>query len=782
MVQDAVQYQGNPKPKQKIPNSQKDKDWAEASGQFFRTACQPAVDKAEALKLYRLANGQLDESDYLYVTNPINTPRQELQGYPARLVNYDIISPNVNLVLGEKAKRFFPPIVIAKNSDYHSVALEQEQKMYVQELQKMFINELVAMKVPLDKETTSKSLDQIQKEIKNLPDELSIQAQNTLDYIITLNDLPRHLRMGFYDWCCLAMVYSYKDVHKNKTYYEIMSSIHMNYLCAPQHHFIEDGDAVRARHIFSVNEVYDRFQDDPEFSDELEEFVAQYGNQSSFGFQNSYGYGYSDLDVASRQREMFRNLFGYLPEEKYAHGVQVDHVQWRSFTKIGKLVSYDLFGNKMITEVSDDFKPFPEDDITWTWVDEIWEGYCIGDKYWIGLKPIPIQRGSYNDPHKAKLLYNGRNYFARHTRPTSLVKKGESYQKSVNIIKYRAEETLAKNLDKVILFPLGLIPKKEGWDEAKMMYYLRAFGFLFFDDTRPNVAQIISALKELNLSSYQHLMECYQLVQTIKMEWDSVCGITPQRKGQVAADAGKGVTNNAVSYSYTMSEELFLEFEEFEQREYTGMAELGKFAFVDGIQSHFIRQDGTRAFLNLKDPSSYINSDLALFVKNGGREYSKLEELRAQTQAFAQNNVDPKMITGIIEADNFGKLHKIMDEIDERNQEKIQQEQQMQRDLQASKERISEAESSFNYYDADLKSNTAIQVALIKQGMELAGEMQQAEQSGDTSKFNEVRNDFEKNSIELLKIAQKNNEILSKERMNKLDNKTALQNKVSGEK
>src|SRR3989304_10477457 len=141
--------QGSAKPKQKIVSSEKTKEWADQSGEYYRSVVKLAIVKDEALKLYRLANGEFDETDYLYITNPLNSPRKELQGYPARLMNYDIISPNLNLILGEKARRFFPPIVVAKNTDYHIKALEEQKRLTVQELQKRFINELVSMNLPL---------------------------------------------------------------------------------------------------------------------------------------------------------------------------------------------------------------------------------------------------------------------------------------------------------------------------------------------------------------------------------------------------------------------------------------------------------------------------------------------------------------------------------------------------------------------------------------------------------------------------------------------------------
>lgn len=768
------------KPKQKIPFKQKTKKWAEECGQYYKGTCVDAVDRDQAIRHYRLANGELDERDYLYVTNPINTQKYELMGYPARLANYDIISPNIMLLMGEKARRMFPPIAYAKNSQYHIAQLEEQKKLLIRESQKLFINEVISRGVPLEEEEMTMKLEEIAQRIKNLPDELARLGQDALDYIVDFNDLFRLFRKGFYDWNCNACVYSYKDVHKDETRYEIVSPIHIAYLCSPVYDFIEDGEAIKATHIMSINEIYDRFQDDPDFS-EIEEFINQYGTSTDTGLKDSPHFGASDIIRKNHQGELFRNVFGYLPEEQYADGITVEHIQWRSQMKIGKLTTFDIFGNPIEMTVSEDFKPVEGDIIEWEWVDEIWETYCIADMHYIGSRAIPIQRGK-----KAKLLYNGRNFSTRHTRPKSIVAKGESYQKSVNIIKYRAEQTLAKNLDKIILFPLGLIPKKEGWDEEKLMYYVRAFSFLFFDDTRQNAASMVSALKDLDMSMHQHIINAYSLVAIIKQEWNEVCGISPQRKAQIGTSAGQGVTEEAIDRSYVMSEEHFLEYEEFERREYEGMLELSKYAFSKGKQAYYTKQDGTVAFLNINDPESFLWLELGVFVRNGARELQKLDMMKAQVQAFAQNQVSPKVIKDIIESDNFAKLHIVLDDLEAKMDANRQAVQQQEMAIQESTERISQQELEYKYYDTDLDSYTSIQVALIKEGMGMVDQMKKMEENGTATSNAEVyagiRDSFEKNSIELIKNATKLKEIAAKERMNKDNNRVALLNKTTGEK
>lgn len=776
---------GAVRPKQRIPKSEKTADWAEQCGRYYRDACKPAIEEAEAMKNYRLANGELDDREYLHVTNPINTNKWELMGYPAKLRNYDIISPNVNLLMGEKAKRRFPPIVYAKNYNHSLQQGELRKKLLIENLQQQFVNNSRAMGVPLEQEQIVNTFDMINRKVTSLPDEMAQQGQDALEFIIDYNDLPRNFRKGYYDWICNAMTYSYRDVIKNRTYYEIISPIHIAYLCSPHHDFIENGEAVKVRHKLSVNEIYDRFQADKDFKNnkELIEFLEQYGDSSSGGRTRSSGYDYALSDQFSTGK-LFQNVFGNRPEEEYSDGIEVEHIQWRSSAKIGKVPVADIFGNQDFIYVDEEFKTNEDIDIEWEWVDEIWETYCINDMHFVCSRPVPIQRGEYNRPQKAKLLYNGRNYFSRHTRPTSIVRKGEAYQKSVNIVKYKAEESLLKSLDKIILFPLGLIPKKEGWTEDKLMYYTRAMSFLFFDDTRPNANAMVSSMKEINMSMGEHILRSFELVSALKQEYDDVCGINRQRKAQINSSDGKGTTQAALETSYTMSEEMFLEYEEFERTEYTCLMDMSKFAFSDGIYAQFVKTDGQKAMLNIMDPASYCATDFGVFVRNGSQELQNLNIMKQQVQPFVQNGASASGIAKLLEANNFSAIHKITAEMDAQLEARTQQEQQLQRDMQASQEKIQKDMLDFKYYDAELKSATEVQVALIEEGMQISDKLASLTTGGNVNgeEVGQLQMNLEKNTIELMKNATKIKEIAAKERMNTQDNKTALKNKTAGEK
>ena len=115
-------------PKQKISRRKKTKQWGIDSVKgFIKESTFSATGKHDLLQFYEAYNGHMNESDYNYVTNPYNTQHNQKRNFPARLRNYNIIKPVVDLLLGEKTNRPNNYMVSVTNEDAISKK-EQEQK------------------------------------------------------------------------------------------------------------------------------------------------------------------------------------------------------------------------------------------------------------------------------------------------------------------------------------------------------------------------------------------------------------------------------------------------------------------------------------------------------------------------------------------------------------------------------------------------------------------------------------------------------------------------------
>ena len=217
----------------------------------------------------------------------------------------------------------------------------------------------------------------------------------------------------------------------------------------------------------SYTEVYDRLYDKmtEEQLDRLMEISGQEPNAGRYG-KDAPAMDYTHINMKT---------VGSSHDETFLDSNIVDmwHVAWRSYKKIGFLTYQDENGQIQETVVSEDYmKTGMEIDLEWRWVIEVWEGYRIGEYLYVGIQPIEYQHISADNPNSQKLPYFGVIY----NDNKSLVSIMKPLQYMYIIIWYRLELALARDKGKVITMDITQIPRSMNIDPAKWMHYLSAIG------------------------------------------------------------------------------------------------------------------------------------------------------------------------------------------------------------------------------------------------------------------------------------------------------------------
>ena len=683
-------------PKQKLPRSRKTREWGKNSMNAYIDRSRFSNQHKSAMhKFYDAYNGNLNENDYNYVINPYNSEKHKTKGFPARLRNYNIIKPVVDLLLGEKAKRPFNHQVVVRNSDMQSmqqVVVKDELKKY---LEQKFINDLNELGVETGMPTEElPELGELEQEIyANYKDIRAIMGQESLDYLIDRLELPDQFQTAFFDWLVAGECYTYKDVCMNDCDYEIVSPLDVDYEKSPDIQFIEDGDWCVRKKIMSVNAIVDNFYDvlKPADIDRLE----KPSQKKSMGFISPFSGNYSSQDA-----------------ERFA---EVLHVVWKSFARVGILTYFDELGQEQSVVVDETYKVNPDNNesIEYFWVNQVWEGYRIDGDIFVNIRPHQVQRNEMSNLSICKLPYNGRIYSNRHSDQVSVVSMGVPYQILYNIFHYRLELSIAKNKDKIMLMEMNTIPKRHGWDEEKFMYYADAMGFAFIDSTaegKRGERVSFNQFQVLDMSLGQYIASQFQLLQAIKAEWEELIGISRQRKGQVQASDGIGATERAVFQSSVVTEEMFRRFDKLVEREFNGLLDVAKVAWKDGLKTQYITSDFRQAVLDI-DPGMFQEAEFGVFVKNNSIEADKLRALKQLTLSFAQNGSSPVTIAEILEGSNFSKIKEKLAEVDAKEKElqaaQAQQQQQMAQMQQQAELADKQADRQFtaeqNQLDRDAK-------------------------------------------------------------------------------
>lgn len=760
----------------------KTKEYYEQAALYYSGICVPAVDSKKVDIIFKAVNGELDMDDYTYVTNPLNSTNRKFTKFPSKLRNFDILSPVLMLLMGEKRRRGLRYTVVARNSAIETQRAELEREMTDRMLVQQLMAEMIRFKQMMGEELDIPQQEQItvekiQKESQKLQDSVAIMGQNALDYIRDYCELDRKFVEAWFYWICTGRTFTFKEPYKDEVTYEPVSPKEIKYLASSRVRFIEDAEAVSRIIIMPLTEVLDKFEDTEGFQPIRKELESRAG----IGVTDTFGtrtvpQGASEIDPGAKAfGAMWNRITGENGVYSNVDGIEVEHVCWTGYMKIGKLEGQNIYGEPYTEEVDHDFIAREGEKVTWHWVQCKFQAYIIDGKYVIGGEPIPYTLSEVDKPFASKNPYNGRVFNLRHSNPIGIMEKGLNFQVKYNIIHYYIEKSIAKNMDKIVILPLGLIAEDRGHTTESTMYYAQSHGFMFPDETKKNFQQAMNGVKVLDAGLGQYISQLYEYLRLIKQEWKELVGITPGREGQMQnSNDGKALMENSIFRSSVMTEEYFAEFEELEQRDLQALMEVSKYAFHKGKKSMFLDTDMRKVLLDV-DPELFCFSDYLIRVANSGKDLEDLERAKGQAQAFAQNsNGKFGPILKVIRSNNISQLLLEMDKMDAELDEQNQKAQQAQNDALVEAERIkkeiSDSQLEFKYYDTDKKAETALQVAEIQGEVSLMGN-----KTGDDANSGDMAA-LLSNNLEREKIAKetsfKDRELQATKEMNKEDNET----------
>lgn len=682
-------------PKQKVSSSERTLEWKRSNIEYFTFLTDfNTGDRAEMIECYKAASGYITKGSYSYVLNPYNSKDENLKKYPAQMRNYDIISPVVNAFMGEKAGLPNLMQVVCTNADVPNAYTEDLNKQYLGLMAQAFVNRLNETGVQTGVESQEiPPFDRFMQEHKTKwQDNRAILGQEALDYIRYNCDLDDKFQNGFYDWLCTNRVYGYKDINNNDLDYEIVPTLEL-WHGSSKTGLVEDAAWAVRRSRLTGNEILDRFN---KYLTEEDLIYVEERQRQENGATDITGASVTNIDNRNNNRNPGLGIG--------TDGLfDVFHCVWKTWVKRGFLRYIDEFGMEQELVVDDTYKLNKEKgdiDIEWEWENEVWEGYKIGDRIiekTIGA--IIAQRNEINNSSVCKLPYNGKI----DSRP-SVVATLIPYQTLINIYHFRRELTMARNKDKIALIPMGLVPEKLGQD--KFMYFAEALGYMFIDETKPNAAQIMSSVRNIDLGLGNYIAEMTNLIREIKDEaWDAV-GMNRQRYGDVKTSDGKATTEAALQRSAVITREMFRKFSKFEEAEYQGLLDYSKVAWADGKKGMYITSDGYQKMLNIV-PETWMEAELGVFAKDNSSEYEKLQQAKQIAFAIAQKGNSPATLAlEILDNKNFSKIK----ELAYKAEDIEKQFQQAQQEAEAAN---AQALAQQQAQVAQLESQTKLEVAHI---------------------------------------------------------------------
>lgn len=813
-------------PRQKLPLSKKGKKWQEDCVNYIigegnvTSGGNSTSYYGELQTYYNLYNSIFDEKDFKSITNPFKVE----DGFPATPHDFNIIRPKVDLLIGEETKRPLNFRVIRTSQEATSEMQEKEKQMILQYIEAA----ITARMSPEEAQQFQEQLqsgeimppEQIAKYMdKDYKDIVENTAYHSLTYLREKLDLDNEFIKGWKDGLISGREIYYVGVLNAEPYAERVNPICFSYDKSPDLDFIEDGSWCCRKMRMPITEVYDRYYDKLEEKDldKLEEMIGSTPGRN-LGDR-------SPVDMGIQLRIYDNPIF----EGSGKSLVNVWHCCWKSFKKIFYVTTTDEAGQPQINIVDETYQPVGNEvSVEPDWIIEVWEGYRAGSDLYFGIQPIEYQHVSIDNPNSQKLPYCGAIYSNTNSKPRSLVSILKPLQYMYIVLWYRLELAIARDKGKVVNMDITQIPKSMNISPAKWMHYLSSVGVNFInpyeegwnipgrEGGKPAQFNQITAL-DLTMSNV--IAEYIQLMDKIEELAGTISGITQQREGAVSSSEMVGNVERSVVQSSHITEPLFWVHNQCKRRVLNMLLNTAKGAWEEtGKQKlQYIFDNGERAFLDIT-PKFYYE-DMDVFVSDTSKDLENIQKLQQLIQPAMQNGASLLEAAEILTNDNFNIIKQKLKDMQTR-QEQIQQQQQeaeaqqqqqlqqMQNEAKQQELMLQEAQMDLQRYQIDQDNQTKIAVAQINayRGTEELDQDQNGipdpveigKQAIEQQKINQEaynkryeakqKREIEDQKIQLEKDKMKHETELQKAKddaayeREKLKAKTALKNRVSGEK
>ena len=815
-------------PQQKLPLSKKDEQWQQACVNYIIgegnvvSGGMQKTDNGELQTYYNLYNSIFDEKDFKRITNPFKVE----DGFPATPQDFNIIRPKVGLLIGEETKCPMNFRVVRTSQEATSELMDQEKEMLMQYMMASITARLgEEERAEFQQKLENGEImppEQIAKYMqRDYKDVIENTAYHTIAYLREKLMLDNEFIKGWKDGLIAGVEVYYVGVQNNEPYMERVNPLYFSYDRSPDLEFIEDGSWCCRKMRLPVAEIYDRYYDKLEEKDlnKLNEMLtgvpvgdmAQHGPVDDFNKITMHIYDNPVLEQKSR------------------YCVNVWHVCWKSFKKIQYVTTQDENGQPQIT-ICDEFykKVGTELSIETDWIVEVWEGYRAGSDLYFGIQPIEYQSVSIDNPNSQKLPYCGCVYSNTNSKPRSLVSILKPLQYMYIVLWYRLELAIARDKGKVINMDITQIPKSMNISPDRWMHYLSSVGVNFinpYDDGwnvpgreggKPAQFNQITAL-DLTMSNV--ISEYIQLMDKIEQLAGTISGITEQRMGAVSSNELVGNVERSVVQSSHITEPLFWVHNQCKRHVLNMLLNTAKGAWQQTGKKklQYIFDNGERSYIDIQDKFYY--EDMDVFVTDTSKDIENVEKLRQLIQPAMQNGASLLEAAEILTNDNFNIIKQKLKEMQQR-QEQLQQQQQqaeqeqavqlqqMQNEQKQQELMLEEARMDLDRYKIDQDNATKIAVAEIstyrgteekdinENGVPDPQEMYEAaikQREIDSNEFTKrveakYKKEIEDRKIDLEKQRMNHELQLQKQKddaameREKLKSRTALRNKVSGER
>lgn len=683
-------------PQQRVPNSRKkEADWYAACCDWVIAQGQNNRDSSQLEIKYGILQGKIPDEFYKKILNPYNATNEKYKRFPATMRNYDLMKGIIRRYVSEYIKNPHDFIVGANNAEVvlaRNAKLRQELAVIVQQkiaarIQQSYQDWVNGGNDPqqFNPQTALDVEAFVQEFNENYIDDISAQGQQILNVIKDITEDTLFYARAYFDFVTFGETYTYTDIVGDKIVKRVVSPRDA-FPVNTDNIFREDDDMFAERRKLTYQQIIDEF--DEYLDDKQKEFLETYYAKHSANAPMELAFNVYESyfpDVCKKYSKEDRELFKKEPNMMRDNNpdlYDVWHVVWRGEVR-RCIVTYINEVGLIDTRIEeDDYELSPSTgDVSLDYIYEpqVYECTRIGTRndaiYPYGARAIAFNR-------KGKLPYNGINELLPGFGKFSIVDIVTPYQVFYNIVAYHREMTLAKNKLNILMMAKSLL----GVKPEETIYKMLADGVLYIDDTNDQGMLRAQQVRILQTNIGDYLNQLGNLLIEIKQAASEQVDMTPQRYGEIANSAGKGVTEEAVMRGSMGTVIIEFMMDCMRERDYNRDMDYTKLAWVDGLDTSYRDVDGNLKYISL-DVDKHIYADYIIKAKNSVKEQDKLRQLQQYAFSAAQNG-DNMMAIAAIEGDNVATITKLIKKYQEQKDAHEKEVQQLEQQIEQMKQQF----------------------------------------------------------------------------------------------
>lgn len=629
----------NTGPDDLIPESKKGYQWhLDKHNDILRRYDANENERLKDSQNMAIVKGKLNPKEYEYVTNMYNVSA------PAKMVNYPLIAPKLDLLVGEFVSQplQFSSIVINKDA---VVSKLDEQRAIVADtllrpIRKSFEQ---ATGMEFQQEDQGMEMPEEIESFLNTPYRTSIEDQIDigLKYLIEKHDLKQTFKKVLYNFFVTGKAF----FHVRRDGIDpVPFGIDPRDMIYPDQGYRDDlkkSSYLGYDTMMTVNEISELFLDQDLSKQDWEYIESMRGQTIDWFRQNNYGGRYYDVNSNDLK-------------------VRVSFIQYKTLKAIKCKVSENKYDpdhpfHKM---VKDDYVAKKNEKVITKYIQYLHQSYKVGHEKIFAWGPVKDQIRYEDNYANCSFDIVGciKDQFDGNT--LSVVDTTKNIQALYNIVMYHIAVTLQRAGGKAMVYDTAQIPA--GMKMSGVLNYAKNHGIIPINSQQDGgQGRSFNQFQSIDFTLGNSFIQLVNLKQVLESTMGTLTGISDGRAGVNKASDLVGVNERNVMQSSLMTAPYFDAF-------YSLIGDVlqlcsNKLKEFWAGQEVMVNVFGDLQHQIMKFDKSIASAEYGIFIQNSGYDKQKKDQFMMLMERFSQTGqVDPLVAVKAVNADNANDIEKIL--------------------------------------------------------------------------------------------------------------------------